>query len=178
MNLFVLWTESFGESLKVSNLLASGGGHLLDCSVIGRWSQVLVHFDQPPADKALLSPKLSAPHKKTWLPEIKDQIVESYLSLCTHKVSDFLLSIETSFIGDVFKFLQIINLEQFPIVDLRLLRFNEPKVLLLLTGSGQDSDQLLIIMENLKALGEINFQFELVMPVQTAIKDLFHYSGK
>jgi hypothetical protein len=176
MNLFVLWTESYGEALKVSNQLAAVGGHLLDCSVIGKWSQVLVHFENTDGEKHIADLKLKPGHKKTWLPGLKQHIVESYLSLSSNKVIDFILSIETSFIGDVFDFLQTIDLEQYPIVDLRLLRFSEPKVLLLLTGQESHCDQLQVILENKKAQGKIVFGFEIVKPIIPAVKELFHHS--
>lgn len=176
MNLFVLWAESYGEALKSANTLASHGGHLLDCSIIGKWSQVLVHFPEVPSDTSFLQVPLKGLHKKTWLPGLKSQIVESYLSLSTQSVGDFLLTIETTFIGDIFDFLQHVDLSQYPIVDLRLLRFNEPKSLLLLSGSSNGADALLVILENLKSQGKVSFQFEMVRPVAEPIKDLFSYS--
>ena len=176
MNLLVLWTESYGEALSAANKLALAKGHILDCSIIGKWSQVLVHFDEKPSNDPADSLNLNSKHHKTWIPGLKNQITESYLSLSTNKVSDFLLSIETSFVGDVFEFLQVLNLNQFPIVDFRLLRFNDPKVLLLLTGTSADADKLLVSIENLKSQGKFNFKFELVNPVAKPIKDLFNYS--
>lgn len=181
MNLFVFWTESFGDALKVANQLASTGGHLLDCSIIGKWSQVMVHFENLTSEVDLSKITSRSAYKKAWLPNIKNQIVESYLSLSTTKVSDFLLSVETPFIGDVFEFLQGIDLTLFPIVDLRLLRFNDPKSLLLLTGKQGDGDELMVIIENFKARGKIGFKsdemvIEMIHPVLTPIKDLFHYS--
>lgn len=176
MNLFVLWTASYGEALKVANQLASQGAHVLDCSVIGKWSQVLVHFESSNGEKKIAELNLKPGHKKSWLPGLKKQIVESYLSLSSNKVADFILSIETSFIGDVFEFLQTTDLEQYPIVDLRLLRFSEPKVLLLLTGADHLSDQLQVILENKKAQGKIGFEFEVIKSITPAIKELFHHS--
>lgn len=176
MNVFVLWTESYGEALASANHLALGGGHILDCSMIGKWSQVLVHFEDVNSEKKISELKLGAEHKKAWFPDIKNNIVESFLSLSTQKVNEFLLSVETPFIGDIFELLQSVNLEQFPIVDLRLLRFNEPKSLLLLTGALSDSDRLLVLIENLKAQGKNNLRCELISLVAPAIKDLFHYS--
>ena len=175
MNLFVLWTESYGEALNAANQLALEGGQILDCSIIGKWSQVLVHFQTIPQDSIFSTLSLTARYKKTWLPNIKDQIVDSYLSLSTTPVQDFILTIETSFIGDIFDFLQVVNLERFRIVDLRLLRFNEPKSLLLLTGAEVDADQILVVIENLKAQGKINFQFELVKSLHNQVKKLFSY---
>ncbi len=175
INLFVLWTESYGEALNVANQLAAGGGHLLDCSVIGKWSQVLVHFENG-GEKLVADLKIKPGHKKTWLPGLKKQVVESYLSLSSNKVADFMLSVETSFIGDVFEFLQTIDLEQYPIVDLRLLRYSEPKVLLLLTGADAHSDQLQVILENRKAQGKIGFEFEVIRSITPGIKELFHHS--
>jgi hypothetical protein len=175
MNLFVLWTESYGEALKVSNQLAAVGGHLLDCSVIGRWSQVLVHFENANGEKHISALKLKPGHKKAWLPSLKQSIVESYLSLSSNKVADFILSIETSFIGDIFEFLQTVDLNQYPIVDLRLLRFSQPKVLLLLTGPESHSDQLQVILENKKAQGKISFDFEVVKMIVPQVKELFHH---
>ena len=104
--------------------------------------------------------------------------MESYLSLSANSVSDFILSVETQFIGDIFEFLQLIDLKKFPIVDLRLLRFNEPKSLLLLTGKSVDSDQLLVIIENLKAQGRVSFHFELINEIATPIKELFHHTSE
>lgn len=176
MNLFVLWTESYGEALKASNQLAMAGGHILDCSIIGKWSQVLVHFEGTGGEKHIEALSIKPGHKKAWLPGLKQQIVESYLSLSTNKVADFLLSIESAFIGDIFEILQITDLELYPIVDLRLLRFSEPKVLLLLTGADRNSDQLQVILENKKAQGKIIFDFDLIKSVIPAVKDLFHYS--
>ena len=176
MNLFVLWTESYGEALMSANTLASYGGHILDCSIIGKWSQVLVHFHQIPSDTRFLQLPPKGLHKKIWLPSLKSQIVESYLSLSTQSVTDFLLTIETTFIGDIFDFLQHVDLDQYPIVDLRLLRFSEPKSLLLLSGKADSADGLLVILENLKSQGKINFQIEMVRPVAEPIKDLFSYS--
>lgn len=178
MNLFVLWTESYGEALKSANTLTSNGGHLLDCSIIGKWSQVLVHFPQAPIESSLFQLPLKGAHKKTWLPGLKSQIIESYLSLSTQSVIDFLLTIETAFIGDIFDFLQHIDLDQYPIVDLRLLRFNEPKSLLLLSGKASAADALLVTLENLKSQGKVNFQFEMVRPVVDPIKNLFSYDQK
>lgn len=176
MNLFVVWTDSYGEALKTANELAEKGGHVLDCSIIGKWSQVLVHFDKVDIEKTLAQMTFRSEHKRAWLPGIKNQIVESYLSLSTNSVNDFLLSVETPFIGDVFELLQAVNLERFPIVDLRLLRFNEPKSLLLLTGASTDADQLLVLIENLKAQGKTGLRCELIKSVTPAIKDLFQYS--
>lgn len=175
MNLFVLWTESYGEALKVANQLATNGGHVLDCSIIGKWSQVMVHFEKLDSEKYLSNLQLNPNHKKAWIPGLKSQIIESYLSLSSNNVADFLLSIETSFVGDVFELLQNLNLEHFPIVDFRLLRFNEPKTLLLLTGSEADSDQLQVILENIKAQGKNGFHFEMTKSVVPAIKELFHH---
>lgn len=177
MNLFVMWTDSFGQALKVSNQMAEAGGHVLDCSIIGKWSQVMVNFEDIPMDRSLVNINAQGNQKKAWIPGIKNQIVESYLSLSTNRVLEFILSIETEFIGDVFEFLQALKLDQFPIVDLRLLRFNEPKVLLLLTGSMQNSDELLVILENLKSQGKINFKFELISPVGDSIKELFNHEN-
>lgn len=178
MNLFVLWTESYGEALSAANKLALSKGHILDCSIIGKWSQVLVHFDEKPASDPSNNLNLSSKHHKAWIPGLKNQITESYLSLSINMVSDFLLSVETNFVGDVFEFLQVLNLDQFPIVDFRLLRFSEPKVLLLLTGASNDADKLLVSIENLKSQGKFNFNFELVNPVAKPIKGLFNYSDK
>ncbi len=176
MNLFVMWTESFGEALKTSNQLVFEGAHILDCSIIGRWSQVLAHFDKAPAEQSVTRLASIGGQKKAWIPNLKDSIVESYLSLSTSPVLDFILTIETAFIGDVFEFLQVLNLEKFPIVDLRLLRFMDPKSLLLLTGNKNNADELLVIIENLKSQGKIKFQFELILNVSLPIKELFHHS--
>lgn len=175
MNLFVLWTESYGEALKVANQLAIHGGHILDCSVIGKWSQVMIHFEKLESEKHFSSLQLNPGHKKAWIPGLKAQIIESYLSLSSNKVVDFLFSIETPFVGDVFELLQNLNLEIYPIVDFRLLRFSEPKTLLLLTGSDKDSDQLQVILENIKAQGKNGFHFEMTKSVVPAVKELFHH---
>jgi len=175
MNLFVLWTESYGEALKAANHLASNGGHILDCSVIGKWSQVLVHFEKLEDEKHLSELQLNPGHKKAWIPGLKTKVIESYLSLSSNTVSDFLLTVETMFVGDVFDLLQSLNLELYPIVDFRLLRFNEPKTLLLLTGLEKNSDQLLKILENIKAEGKSGFHFEMTKSVVLAIKELFHH---
>lgn len=177
MNLFVLWTESYGEALRVANQLASNGGHILDCSIIGKWSQVMVHFEKSGAEKIISELSLRPGYKKTWIPSLKTQIVESYLSLSSNTVADFLLSIEASFVGDIFELLQGLNLELYPIVDFRLLRFSEPKVLLLLTGAHKDSDQLQVILENRLARGRNGFRLEMTPSVVPAIKELFHHSG-
>ncbi len=171
-----MWSESFGEALKTANHLVSEGAHILDCSIIGRWSQVLAHFDTALSDQSVAKLTSGTIQKKVWIPNIKNSIVESYLSLSTSPVLDFILTIETSFIGDIFEFLQVLNLESFPIVDLRLLRFMEPKSLLLLTGHQSSVDELLVIIENLKSQGKIKFQFELVSHVSQPIKELFHHS--
>lgn len=176
MNVFVLWTESYGEALKVSNQLATEGGHILDCSLIGKWAQVMVHFESSAGGTAIAALKLKPGYKKAWLPELKQEVVESYLSLSTNKVQNFLFSIEASFIGDVFEFLQTVDLNLFPIVDLRLLRFSEPKVVLLMTGAEGNFDQLQVILENKKAHGKINFDFEMIKSVVPAVKELFHHS--
>lgn len=176
MNLFVVWTESYGEALKISNLLSNQGGHVLDCSIIGKWSQVMVHFEDKTIEKSLSSLALTNTHKKAWLPGIKNEIVESYLSLSTQKVGEFLLTIEADFIGDVFELLQVLNLEQYPLVDLRLLRFSEPRCLLILTGAQSESDKLLVLIENLKAQGKNKFKSEMIMPVSNPIRELFHHS--
>ena len=176
MNLFVLWTESFGDALKTSNQLVAEGAHILDCSIIGRWSQVLAQFDKLPAPQSVSKLPCAATQKRAWLPDLKDSIVESYLSLSSSPILDFILTIETTFIGDIFEFLQVLNLESFSIVDLRLLRFTEPKALLLLTGYSNNADELLVIIENLKSQGKIKFQFEFISPVAPAIKELFHHS--
>jgi hypothetical protein len=178
MNLFVLWTESYGEALKTANQLAEQGGHILDCSIIGKWSQVLVHFGDVKAEKIVSELRITSQHKKTWLPEIKKQTVESYLSLSTQKIEEFLITVETPFIGDIFELLQAVNTDQYPIVDLRLLRFNEPKSLMLLTGAAKEADQLLVIIENFKARGKTNLQVEIIKSVAPPIKELFHYSEK
>lgn len=176
--LLVLWTESYGLSLKLANSFAHADGEVLDCSVIGRWSQLLINTEKVSNIQSLL---LEVPSdlevQKKVIKNIHPEVINSFLSLSTQKIEDFVLTIEHNFLGDMLDLANKLAAESIKIVDFRLLRHENPRCVLLLTGSELDLDKSQLITQNYMAQTGLNFKVHVVKDVNIKIKDLFSFEN-
>lgn len=176
--LFVLWTESYGLSLKLANSFAHAGGEILDCSVIGRWSQLLINTEKVSnIESHLLEIPTDVEIQKKVVKNIQPQVINSFLSLSTQKIEDFVLVIEHSFLGDVLDLANKLSLENLKIVDFRLLRHENPRCVLMITGSTQDLDKCQLVTQNYMAQTGLSFKVHFFKDVSIKIKDLFHFEN-
>lgn len=173
--LFVMWIDSYGQALKLANSVSHEGGEILDCSVIGKWSQIMIDSENVKNIEAML---IDIPseynYQKKLLKNVDPRVIDAYLSLAGDKIQDFLLVIEHDFIGEVFEISQKMLAEDFRIVDLRLLRFQEPKSLLLVTGENQKIEMAQLIFQNFVAQNGLNMKMNIIENVNTKVKNLFH----
>lgn len=174
-DIVVVWTASYGKLLELSNRATHENAVLLDCSLIGKWSQAILDLSSC-TDVSSILKNLENDKQIKWefFKNIESEILESYLSLANHKVEDFLLVAELDFLGDAFAIAEKFFQDGLRIVDLRLLRFSEPKVLLLLTGSESKKETTAIAVENILAQKKKNMEINIISPVNSQVKNLFH----
>lgn len=173
--LFILWIESYGLALKLANSFVLNGGELLDCSVIGKWSQLIVKTENiKNVDAILLEVPADVECRKKHLKNVDAKVIEAYLSLANEKAQDFILTIENEFVGDTFEIAQKMINEKINIVDFRLLRFQEPKTILILTGQQDQLDKSLLIMQNFLAQKNINMSLNVTNNLSSQVKNLFN----
>lgn len=173
--LVVVWIESYGLALKIANLFADKGGELLDCSIIGAWSQVLVRTDNIiDVENIFLEIPEKIPFKKKILKDLDPIIIDAYLSLSGEKIKDFIFVVESEFLGDGLEFSQKMIKEELAIVDFRLLRFQTPKTITVFTGNKNQLDKALLISQNYLAQMESKMSMTVVKEINSHIKNLFH----
>jgi hypothetical protein len=173
--LLVLWVESYGLALKLANSFVLNGGELLDCSVIGKWSQLIVKTENVKSvDVILLEIPTAVACQKKHLKNVDAKVIEAYLSLANEKVQDFILTIENEFVGDAFEIAQKMINENINIVDFRLLRFQEPKTILILTGAQDQLDKSQLIMQNFLAQKNVNMSINVINNLSSQVKNLFN----
>lgn len=173
--LVVAWIESYGLALKIANLFVNKGGELLDCSIIGTWSQVLVRTDNiNDVESIFLEIPEKIPFKKKILKDLDPIIIEAYLSLSGEKIKDFIFIVESEFVGDSLEFSQKMIKEELAIVDFRLLRFQIPKTITVFTGSQSQLDKTQLISQNYLAQMESKMSMTVIKEINSDIKNLFH----
>lgn len=172
MNLYGAWLKSYGQALNLSNLAARMNGHILDCSPMGKWNQVIVHFENK-EDFNKWSPSLSTEELDFKIPDLKRELIESYLNLSSNAISDFALVIEAKWLGSILKFLNQVNINEIKIVDFRLLRYLEPKIIVMLTGEYKYKSNILSALENYHALNSEKFTWTLLDSPHPKIRDFY-----
>lgn len=174
-DIVVVWATSYGKLLELSNWAANENAVLLDCSLLGKWSQAILDLSSC-KDVGFILKNLENNKQIKWqfFKSLEKEIIDSYLSLASNKVEDFLLVVELDFLGDAFSIAENFFQDGLKIVDLRLLRFFEPKVLLLLTGNENKKEKISIAIENILSQKKKNMEINIVSPVSSQIKNLFH----
>lgn len=176
--LFVLWCESYGLALNLANNFANVGGEILDCSVIGKWSQLIINSEKiDNLDAVLLDlPQDSAVLKKQ-IKNVNPEVINSFLSLSNQKILDFVFTIEHDFLGDSLELANKLTAEKLQIVDFRLLRHENPRVILMVTGQTQDLDRAQLVTQNYMAQTGLNLKVNFFTEVSVKVKDLFFFES-
>lgn len=176
--LFVLWCESYGLALNLANNFANVGGEILDCSVIGKWSQLLINSEKiDNLDAILLDLPQDSLVLKKQIKNIHPEVINSFLSLSNQKILDFVFTIEHDFLGDALELANKLTTEKLQIVDFRLLRHENPRVILMLTGLSQDLDRAQLVTQNYMAQTGLNLKVNFFSDVNSKVKDLFFFEN-
>lgn len=176
--LLVLWCESYGQGLNLANSLANSGGEILDCSVIGKWTQLIINSERiNNIDGILLDISQTSNFQKKLIKDINPEVINSFLSLSNQKIMDFVLTIEHDFLGDIFELANKLTNEKLQIVDFRLLRHENPRVILMITGSFADLDKAQLITQNYIAQAGLNLKVNCFSDVSSKVRDLFFFES-
>lgn len=186
MNIIIAWFKNYSSALKYANTFADLGFPILDCAVIGKYSQLIVETSTLPVELSnstflenLEKCKSQSTHFK-FLKNLKKETVSSYLSLSSKPIEDFIYTIESEFLGDILEIANNLLIQNFSIVDLRLIRIYEPKVILMITGKSIHKDKAEIIFENIKSNlisgnseNKNSIQIEYLENINSQIRELF-----
>lgn len=176
--LLILWCESYGLALNLANSFANSGGEILDCSVIGKYSQLIINSEKiNNTEGILLDNPQSSNIQKIIIKSVHPEVINSFLSLSNQKILDFVLTIEHDFLGDVFDLANKLANEQLTIVDFRLLRHENPKVILMITGGIESLDKAQLITQNFIAQTGLSLKVNCFTEIHSKVKDLFFFEN-
>lgn len=176
-NFVVVWIDSYGAALAIANELSHKGLQLLECAMIGQWGQVILRDESASFNLEDILQKYSKNQKvlSKVIKNIDANVENAYLSLASVPVGDFLLSLELEFLGDALELAQRFSKEGLKIVDLRLLRFQVPKCILLLTGSTLDKEKLVLAVQNIQSQNSFKMNLNWIENISKPIKNLFSF---